>query len=76
MEKIKVKSSDIFGHLHGVSINSVDLTPSNILNYDLYRIPTKSNDMEDVYKIDKGDRGFYIIHYKDEGFVDWCETLD
>jgi hypothetical protein len=75
MEKIKVEKGDIFGYMRGVSIKRVILTGTNILNYDLYKMPRKSTDKRDVYKISKNDRGFYILHDKTNGSVDWCQCL-
>lgn len=76
MEKIKVESGDIFGAMRGISIKGVRLTGSNISNYDLYKMPRKSTDKEDVYKLTKKGRGFYIVHDKTNGSVDWFESLD
>ena len=76
MGKIKVENGDIFGTMKGISIKGVRLTGSNISNYDLYKMPKKSTDKEDVYKVNKKDRGFYIVHDKINDSVDWFESLD
>lgn len=76
MGKIKIQNGDVFGNMQGVSIKGVSLTGSNIENYDLYKMPRKSTDKEDVYKVKKKDRGFYIVHNKTDGSVDWFGSLE
>ena len=76
MKKIKVENSDMFCGLRGVFVQGVLLTPDNISNYDLYKMPRRSTEKQDVYKINKKDRGFYIVHDKENNSVDWCECLD
>jgi len=76
MGKIKIKNCDIFGGMQAISIKGVRLTESNISNYDLYKMPRKSTDKKDVYKINKKDRDFYIVHDKTNSSVDWFESLE
>lgn len=76
MEKIKIEKGDIFGGMQGISIKGVNLTGSNISNYDLYKMPRKSTEKEDIYKLSKKDRDFYIVHDKTNGSVNWYESLE
>lgn len=73
--KIKVEKDNIFASIYGVTINGVHLTGANISDYDLHKMPRKSTDKEDVYKLNKKDRGFYIVHNKTNGSVNWYESL-
>lgn len=74
--KIKVEKCDVFGYMHGVSIKGTKLTSRNISNYELYKMPRKSTEKEDVYKIGKKDKRFYIVHDKITGDVDKFTSPD
>lgn len=70
--KIKVTRQDFFGHLDYVTINGVRLTSNNIHDYDFYKMPRKSNNLQTVYKIDKKDK-IQIIHDLITNEIDWYE---
>ena len=60
------------------SVLESELTARENLRFhgELYKMPRKSTDKKDVYKVNKKDRGFYIIHDKITDSVDWFNGLD